>query len=673
MRKISARPSADGGPAALCLNDRALYLRGALHQSFYPEGVYTAGDARTLREDIAFAKQAGFDFLRIHIKIDDPLLLHYADTLGMLLMTDFPNFGEGGDTPLGRARFEAMMRAAVERDFNHPAIIAWCMFNETWGFGGQVELMKWIEEHNLKARDETAAAADQPKEAPPAPAATGQDGGQPQDPATQPPAPFKIHNESAHKWVQQMWQAAKALDPTRLIEDMSVVYWEHLDYYAHTETDINSWHFYINDYEKARAHIDNVARSTYAGSRFNYVPGFEQGSAPLITSEYGGVGALDGDVDISYSFKFLTNELRRQPKLSAYVFTQLHDVEWEYNGFLNYDRTPKDFGYDPRIINAPDVLPIDAAPARRAAPGERVARGGQLLALRRDRVSRGRDPAMAAQRRGRPGAAARGPRARRRSHRFSAPAGGAGGFGGVHAARGNDALPADRACHRPARRDAGGGELRRVFRHGRVSARRGVGTGGRDDPARRAGRLVGGAVARRDQHARGRPGGGPLFRGRERLLRVVAAHGGGPLAGDPPAAGALRGFQPPRRHPADQPRPVSFHPARVAQRRAGPYGRPAGPSARRARRAELPARGRRRVRLRRGDRGGGRPAGARDRGRRCPAPAAALRGARRRARRQRADALRPGVRTLSARHDGDAGRMKAEGRRQKAEGQSRRG
>ena len=124
-----------------------------------------------MREDIAFAKEAGFDFLRIHIKIDDPLLLHYADTLGMLLMTDFPNFGEGGDTPLGRARFETMMRAAVERDFNHPSIIAWCMFNETWGFGGQVELMKWIEEHNLKAREETAAGADQPKEEPPAPAA----------------------------------------------------------------------------------------------------------------------------------------------------------------------------------------------------------------------------------------------------------------------------------------------------------------------------------------------------------------------------------------------------------------------------------------------------------------------------------------------------------------------
>ena len=35
-------------------------------------------------------KNAGFDFLRIHIKIDDPLLLHYADTMGILLMLDFP-------------------------------------------------------------------------------------------------------------------------------------------------------------------------------------------------------------------------------------------------------------------------------------------------------------------------------------------------------------------------------------------------------------------------------------------------------------------------------------------------------------------------------------------------------------------------------------------------------
>ena len=40
------------------------------------------------------------------------MLLYYADTLGMLLMCDFPNFGEGGDTETGRRRYEETMRGS---------------------------------------------------------------------------------------------------------------------------------------------------------------------------------------------------------------------------------------------------------------------------------------------------------------------------------------------------------------------------------------------------------------------------------------------------------------------------------------------------------------------------------------------------------------------------------
>ncbi len=342
MRKISTAPADGGGngPAALCLNNKPIYLRGALYQSYHPDGVYTATDASVLRDDIAYARRAGFDFLRVHIKLDDPILLYYADTLGILLMQDFPNFGEGGDTPLGRDRFEVMMRAGFRRDFNHPSIIAWCIFNETWGFGGQTELMKLITPH-LKTPEQDREAR-------------------------------RAASRSAFAWVHRMWSLAKELDPTRLIEDMSVVVWEHLDAYGHVDTDINSWHFYIDDYDRARAHIADVVAKTYRGSTFNYIAGREQRDAPLINSEYGGVGALDGDRDISWSFKFLTNELRRHGQLSAYIFTQLTDVEWEYNGFLNYDRTPKEFGYDPAIINQGDVLPIDAPPICRVAPGGRV-------------------------------------------------------------------------------------------------------------------------------------------------------------------------------------------------------------------------------------------------------------------------------------------------------------
>ena len=125
MRSLSAeRVEGSTAPGTLCLNGEPIYLRGALYQSYYPDGIYTAGDTQTLRDDIAYANRVGFDLLRVHIKVDDPMLLYYADSVGILLMCDFPNFGEGGDTERGRARYEATMRGAIARDFNHPSIVA---------------------------------------------------------------------------------------------------------------------------------------------------------------------------------------------------------------------------------------------------------------------------------------------------------------------------------------------------------------------------------------------------------------------------------------------------------------------------------------------------------------------------------------------------------------------
>ncbi|MCI0748303.1 MAG: glycoside hydrolase family 2 [Verrucomicrobia subdivision 3 bacterium] len=372
MRKIDFASRGGQAPVALRLNGVPRYLRGALHQSYYPDGVYTAGDAATLKNDILFAKKVGFNFLRVHIKIDDPLLLHYADKYGMLIMADFPNFGEGGDTPLGRERFERMMRDGIRRDFNHPSIFAWCIFNETWGFGGQSEFKDLIYPLNPKQQKAQqkvlrALSGQQVTSASPGAIAASTEASN-----AEPLSRKKLANLQSHAWVQQIWELAKKLDPTRLVEDMSVCHWEHLEYFGHGDTDINSWHFYINDYHQAKEHIDKIVKSTFVGSTFNYVPGYQHKGAPLINSEYGGIGALDGDVDVSWSFKFLTNELRRHPQISAYIYTELHDVEWEHNGFLNYDRTPKDFGYDPTIINESDVLPIDAPPASRVSPGEHI-------------------------------------------------------------------------------------------------------------------------------------------------------------------------------------------------------------------------------------------------------------------------------------------------------------
>jgi hypothetical protein len=152
------------------------------------------------------------------------------------------------------------------------------------------------------------------------------------------------------------------------------------------DTDINTWHFYIDEYDRARRHVQRVVDQTYEGSTYNYVSGlygheqgaggYKQGTQPLLNSEYAGLSARMGDKDISYTFKFLTTELRRHDKICGYVYTELADVEWEHNGFLNYDRTWKEFGYEHFVpgmtladLNGPDFVGLDAPPCQTLPPG----------------------------------------------------------------------------------------------------------------------------------------------------------------------------------------------------------------------------------------------------------------------------------------------------------------
>ena len=75
----------------------------------------------------------------------------------------------------------------------------------------------------------------------------------------------------------------------------------------------------------------------------------------------------------------LTTQLRRQRKIQGFVYTELTDIEWEHNGLVNYDRTPKGFGYDtwlpdmrPNELLGADFIGYDAPPAIVGKPGETI-------------------------------------------------------------------------------------------------------------------------------------------------------------------------------------------------------------------------------------------------------------------------------------------------------------
>jgi hypothetical protein len=314
MRKISRGTYNGSDFEYILLNNKPIYLKGALHQSFNPQGIYTHPSDDFLRRDYEKAKEFGLNYIRIHIKVEEPRALYWADKLGVMLMCDMPNYTRKTDR--SKKTWEQTLRAAVARDFNHPSVIAWCDFNETWGIG---------------------------------------DGG---------------YDRATQQWVVDMYKLTKQLDPTRLVEDNSPCT------YDHTESDINSWHFYIDNYEQAKKHINEVVEKTFPGSAFNYTGDYRQGTAPLMNSEYGGVSAGGGDRDVGWCFLYLTNLLRSHSKICGYVYTELEDIEWEHNGFMNYDRSLKCFPYPGGItladLQAEDFPALDVPPYQEVQAGAAV-------------------------------------------------------------------------------------------------------------------------------------------------------------------------------------------------------------------------------------------------------------------------------------------------------------
>lgn len=303
------------------LNGEPVYLRLALDQAFHPEGVYSYPSDDAIRADLQAAKDAGLNGLRCHIKINDPRYYYWADRLGLLIMQDIPN--PAISTAASQQAWQECLRDTLARDGNHPSIFCWVLFNETWGLTDHRSPTSW-------------------------------------------------------QWLAEQVAQTKALDPSRLVEDNSPCN------YDHVVTDLNSWHFYIADWSSARRHVQAVVDQTQPGSTFNYVAGlsarpearrYVQASAPLLNSEYAGLGAGGGDRDISQSLKFLTTDLRRHDQICGYVYTELTDVEWEHNGLVEYDRGAKEYGYDafvPGMTTAdllgPDVIGLDCPPCQTLTP-----------------------------------------------------------------------------------------------------------------------------------------------------------------------------------------------------------------------------------------------------------------------------------------------------------------
>ena len=268
----------------IALNDKPLYLQLCLDQSYHPEGFYTFPSDEFMKHEIEISKNLGLNGNRIHIKVEVPRKLYWADKLGLLIMADTPNFW-GKPVPAARQDWENCLRAQVERDYNHPSIFAWVNFNETWGLKGE--------------------------------------GG--------------VYEKETQEWVRSMYHLTKELDPTRLVEDNSACN------YDHVESDINSWHAYKRGcmWEPMVAEAN---AKTFPGSSWNYIGDNVQNGVPMMNSECGNVWGYNGsagDCDYTWDYHIMINSFRRHPKCCGWLYTEHHDVINEWNGYVKFDRSEK--------------------------------------------------------------------------------------------------------------------------------------------------------------------------------------------------------------------------------------------------------------------------------------------------------------------------------------------
>jgi beta-galactosidase/beta-glucuronidase len=289
MRKFSLEPDSRGTPR-FCLNGKPLFLYGPLDQGYWPDGLYTPPSDEALRWEVDFIKQAGFNMVRKHIKIEPARYYAYCDRVGLIVWQDMIS---GAMTPrpiwfglaklmrgmrddrlywrLGRGRqkereqFEEEYQRMIDALYNVVSIAIWGPFNEGWGQFDAARITDWT----------------------------------------------------------------KTYDPTRLVDHAS-------GWFDQGAGDFKSEHIYFkplpaSKFDGTRA----LVISEFGGYSLN-LPGHTWNP----NKDFGYKKFRDEDALTDGYLALVNQQLLEWARAgcSAAVYTQTTDVETEVNGFLTYDR-----------------------------------------------------------------------------------------------------------------------------------------------------------------------------------------------------------------------------------------------------------------------------------------------------------------------------------------------
>lgn len=287
MRKIDVQNG------QIFLNNKPLYQRLILDQAYWEEGFLTPPSPESFRQDVELIKSLGFNGVRLHQKIEAPQFYYWADMLGLLVWGEMPSAYR-----YSRESCEHIVRewtSFIERDMNHPSIICWVPFNESWGV------------RNV------------------------------------------AHDTSQQEFTAALYHLTKALDGTRLVSTN--------DGWEQTITDICGIHDYVRDGNLLSKKLANLPRLLKGSpqNRMLYADGFSYRGEPILITEFGGIafssemneqnwgysGGVTNTADFLERLKGLVDAILACDDIQGYCYTQFSDLMQEVNGLCYMNRKLK--------------------------------------------------------------------------------------------------------------------------------------------------------------------------------------------------------------------------------------------------------------------------------------------------------------------------------------------
>ena len=286
----------------ILLNNVPLYQRLILDQGYFEESGLTPPSVDALVLDIDRVKEMGFNGVRKHMKVEDERFLYLADVKGLLVWSEMAAHYRFSDAAVQEYTKEWM--EVLRQNYNHPSIITWTPFNESWGIP-QVETER-RQQHYTEA----------------------------------------------------IYHLTKAFDPMRPV--ISNDGWEH------TVSDIITLHDYEEDGERFLnrylTHKEEILRTQlyHCGHKSAMANGYSYEGQPVILSEYGGIAfadkqqgewgygnAVKSEEEFLLRLQKITSAIYQVPYIVGFCYTQVSDVEQEVNGLMRENRTYK---VDPQKI-----------------------------------------------------------------------------------------------------------------------------------------------------------------------------------------------------------------------------------------------------------------------------------------------------------------------------------